>query len=130
MSCPIRSTTCSGRRDVEKADDTARQLAEEYARLDRALDAQAAAQRRVDRCRERIRQLRNGAAPAEAMAPDGDREIAAMMQATISVTQAAQRWGVSHDTIQRLCALHGCGVKIGHRWRVDPAKLREKLRAS
>jgi hypothetical protein len=109
------------------ADEIASQLAEAYVRLDRALDAQAAAQRRVDRCRERIRQLRNGAA---VKAPAGDRDIAALMAATISVSEAAVRAGKSPDTIVRWCIQHGIGAKVGFRWRVFPDRLRTFLKKS
>jgi hypothetical protein len=112
------------------ADDRDRQLADEYVRLDRALDAHAATGRRVERCRERIRQLRNGAAPAGAKAPAGDCDIAALMAATISVSEAAVRAGKSPDTIVRWCIQHGIGAKVGFRWRVFPDRLRTFLKKS
>jgi hypothetical protein len=106
-------------------------LAAERAELARKAEAMAQAVRAYEQARDRVCQLENGAnalGPADAAVADDDGAIAALLEATIDVAQAAERSGKSRDTTERWCALYEIGVKIAGRWRVFPDKLRKKVR--
>jgi excisionase family DNA binding protein len=92
--------------DADPIPDPARELAAERVRLDRLLD-------RVEKCRQKIRQIENRAA-VKAQLPAADHDIP-----WITVSEAAERWGVSSETIIRRAIEQGAGVKVGFRWRIS-----------
>src|SRR5262245_27062637 len=114
--------------DAEPAAERGRRLAAEFALLDRDFDRVA---RRIEKCRARIRQYLNDV-PTDVKEPglDGDGDIAAIFAQTISASKAAERFGLSTDTIVRMGIRHGAGVKVGHRWRIFPARIRKVLSAA
>jgi hypothetical protein len=89
-------------------------LAAARAEVESRLDALSRAFQAVEEARDLVKRLEAGDDPAEPIN---------LMAATISTSEAAERCGVSIDTIVRWARDDGVGYKHAGRWRIHPKKL-------